>query len=160
MECSRVEKDLRELLGDRGQLAFNKRIVVPKTMIVGKKDDDFRKLGLFTSLEKEDYQVEMAAQVLGYASSLGITHRDIPIEELIGRKHGECSILLDSINLAKFYARVFSQRVYDELGRKNAIVGYCLGGTSYFCAESTDFRLSYEELIGAIRKEEGFDLKK
>lgn len=152
MECSKVEKDLRRLIGAvKGQLGFNRRILVPKTMIVGNSEDEFKKLGLFTSLPNESYQDAMVADLLGYEGIRGITFRGVPTERLIGRKHGDCSILLDLNSLGKFNSLVFSQRLDMELGRKNAVVAYCLGGKSYLCADSIEFRKAYFGIVDGIR---------
>ena len=119
-------------------------------MIVGNSHDNFTKLALLTSLEGERYQAEMVAERLGYEGAFVITHESIPTEELIGRKRGDCSVLLDTDNLNKFTVRVFSQRLHNELGRKNALVAYCLGGRYYFCADSIEFRKSYDVLVGGV----------
>ena len=161
-ECSKVEKDLRGLIGSaKGQLAFNKRILVPKTMIVGNKGDGFSRLALVTSLEREEYLKEMVARVLDYSQEdyTGITHRDVPIEDRIGRKSGDCSVLLDMDNLRKFKAVVFSQQLYTELGRKNATLAYCLGGKYYFCADSIGFRQLYFGLVNGIQVSDGFRVR-
>ncbi|MDP3724604.1 MAG: hypothetical protein Q8R11_03150 [bacterium] len=152
VECSKVEKDLRTLIGlVKGQLAFNKRILVPKTMIVGNRNDNFNRLGLLTSLDSERYQPQMAAEVLDYESEFEITYDRIPTLELIGREHGECSILLDLDSLRKFRTLVFSERLDTELRRKNAVVAYCLGGKYYFCADSIQFVNIYYHLVSDIR---------
>lgn len=152
MECSKVEKDLRKLIGEvNGQLGFNRRILVPKTMIVGNREDKFMKLGLFTSLPNESYQDAMVADLLGYEDTRGITFKDIPTEELIGRKYGDCSVLLDLNSLKKFNSLIFSQRLDSELNRKNAIVAYCLGGRYYLCADSIEFREAYFGIVDGIR---------
>lgn len=138
------------MIGEKGGLAFNRRILVPKTMITGNSLDKFTRLALVTSLEGERYQAGMVAELLGYEDTLGITHDNIPTEELIGRKRGECSVLLDTDNLNKFAVRVFSRRLHDELGRKSALVAYCLGGRYYFCADSIEFRNAYDLLVGKV----------
>lgn len=130
--------------------------MVPKTMIVGNREDNFQRLALLTSLDREQYQREMVADVLGCGDGSGITHDGIPTEQLIGRKRSECSVLLDMDNLNKFTAKIFSQRLYDELGRKNALVAYCLGGRYYFCADSIRFRDAYGSVIGKFTIDERF----
>lgn len=145
----------------KGQLAFNKRILVPKTMIIGNQDDHWKRLALVTGLEREEYLKEMVSEVLGYGQKdcSGITHRNVPIEDLIGRKTGDCSVLLDMDNLRKFNAVVFSQQLYTELGRKNAILAYCLGGKYYFCADSIGFRQVYFDLVGGVQIKDGFRVR-
>lgn len=119
-------------------------------MIVGNRNDNFARLALLTSFEGERYQVGMVAEMLGYENAFGVTHDNIPTEQLINKKRGECSVLLDTDNLNKFAVRVFSQRLYDELGRKNALVAYCLGGRYYFCADGIEFRSAYDLCVGQI----------
>lgn len=160
IECSGVRKKIIELRGqEKGDIAFNKRLIVPKTMVTGSHKDEFTRLALITSLEKEHYSQEMVAEVLGYQSSTGITHKDLDLEKLVGRKRGECSVLLNMDTLRRFGAVVFSQQLDNELKRKNAVVAYCLGERNYFCADSILFRKAYFNLITDVRVMGGFTVK-
>lgn len=62
-------------------------------------------------------------------------------------------------NLRKFKAVVFSQQLYTELGRKNAVLAYCLGGKYYFCTDSIGFRQAYFGLVEGIQVNDGFKVR-
>ena len=120
----------------------NKTLVVPKSMFVGNALTEFADIDLLTSYEAERYSAEEVGRLLGCSS---VTHEGIDTEKVLGRKHGECSVLLDSQSLSKFDSIIFSQRLDKDLRRRNAIVAYCLGEGRYFCVSSFEFMEQYAD---------------
>lgn len=129
----------------------NKGLIVPKSMFIGGVQTNFDRLALLTCYEAERYQAEIVACLLGCSSA---THEGIDVERILGRRNGECSVLLDSQSLSRFDTIIFSQRLDKDLRRRNAVVAYCLGEGSYFCVSSFEFMEQYADrfMMGKVNK--------
>lgn len=133
----------------------NKSLFVPKTMYVGSKDD-FAKLALLSYYEGRSYKKEVVGRYLGCEF---VIHEGLDIERILGRSHGDCSVLLEKEYLDKFDEIIFSEKMNKDLRRRNAVVAYCLGESLYFCVSSFEFMEQYVDnwLQGKIRvSEEAF----
>lgn len=116
-------------------------LVVPKTMYVGNAQI-FDRLALLTYHEGRSYREDVVRQQLGCSV---VTHQGVDIERVLGRMHGDCSVLLDSKSLSKFDTIIFSDKLNKDLRRRNTVVAYCLGDGCYFCVSSFEFMEQYAD---------------
>lgn len=148
-------KDVKsELLGNKDILRIfggDKKIIVPKTMIVGNKEDNFRKLLLFSSLDHERYKQDCVAKELGYKNTAGITHESIDTLREAGRVTGECSLVLESRFLGRFAKVVMSTELKDAMRRKNAVVAYSLGDKTFLLLPGMEFIKIYTSVLEEFR---------
>lgn len=143
VSCAEVKAELTRLesVQELG-VGKNKGLIVPKSMFIGSVQTNFDRLALLTCYEAERYQVATVARLLGCSSA---THEGVDIERILGRRNGECSVLLDSQSLSRFDNIVFSQRLDKDLRRRNAVVAYCLSEGYYFCVSSFEFMEQYAD---------------
>lgn len=119
-------------------------------MIVELRENQGNQLGIITSYEHEYYSQSVIRHFgTGYQAQ-NLSHKNIDTVGLVGRKSGECSIVLDSASLEKFSVKIFSQRLYSGLMKKSAVVAYPLGDGYFFCASSLDFMRAYENKVKII----------
>lgn len=150
ISCKEVESEIRQDQEVDSLLGGRKRLVIPKTMVVGNKRDDFRRKALLTSYEYEKYDTGVVAELLGYERSEAgsMTHRGININDLVDRHEGECSIILADSIMEKMDAIIFSQKLSKDLRRKNAVVSYALGNRIFWSMGSYEFMNHYTNLYG------------
>lgn len=141
VSCAAVKTELSQM-GEVQELGVGKTksLIVPKTMYLGSSQTD--RLALLTYFEGMGYRDDVVGRLLGVRSA---THLEVDIERLLGRMHGDCSVLLESQALAKFDSIIFHPKLDKDLRRQNAIVAYCLGGGSYFCVSGADFMANYAD---------------
>ncbi len=118
-----------------------KGLIVPKTMYVGNKGV-FDRLALLTYPYGRSYREDVVGSLLGCSLA---THVGMDIEKVLGRKHGECSVLLESQSLAKFDVIVLSQQLERDLRKASTVVAYCIEGGRYFCVSGVDFMKNYAD---------------
>jgi hypothetical protein len=97
---------------------------------------------LYTSWEHEKY-----TSLKGYAR---ISHQGVDTESLIGRKKGECSIVLAEEILEKFNQVIMTESLYKAVNRESVIIAYPLGNQKFICAVGKHFLKEYnrtKELI-------------
>ncbi len=133
------------------QFKGSKKVLVPKTMIVGNEFDKFDRLILFLSLEHEVYDTQIVAGLLGYRTKYGITHKNIDTEKLMKRRSGECSPVVDIKALAQFTNIHFSDMLKVSLGKKNALAVYPLGERYFFCMDGKTFIAKYKETLQSAK---------
>ena len=124
----------------RQKFGGSARIIVPKTMVVGKPKE---RLALVTSLDQEMYDSDEIAEKLDYENSSGVTHLGINLEEIAGRRLGECSVVLSSEFLGRFNVIIFSKELCNSLSSPKAVVAYSLGDQIFFCASGPAFLEKY-----------------
>lgn len=137
--CNGVRGAILAILGKAAQ---NKRIVVPKTMIVASEG----KHVLFTGLAKETYKSHMIATVLG-VDAQSVSHQGIDTQNLMGRRHGECSILIASHYLSRFTGIIMTSELEKELLRDKSYVAYPCGNNIFFVGHGGKFL----EVFGSIK---------
>lgn len=120
-------------------------------MIVELRENQGNQLGIITSYEYERYDSQSVANHFGMGyQATNLSHKAIDTVGIIGRKSGECSIVLDSASLEKFSVKIFSQRLYGALMKKTAVVAYPLGNGYFFCASSLEFMRAYERKVKVV----------
>lgn len=142
VSCSEVKAELVgiEVVQALG-VGKNKTLFVPKTMYVG-DPKDFDSLALLGYYEGRSYRKEVVGKYLGCEFA---THEGLDIERILGRSHGDCSVLLEMEYLNKFDEIIFSDKMNKDLRRSNAVVAYSLGGGRYFCVSSFEFMELYSD---------------
>lgn len=147
MRSKDVKRELDTNNDVRKKFGGSKKIIVPKTMVVGNKDDSFSSLMLFSSLDHERYDARQVATLLNYSCDSGITHIGIDTSLLMGRKSGECSVVVSIPSLEKFKTIQFSDGLKNALRRSNALAAYPLGDKIFFCMEGKTFIDQYAKLL-------------
>lgn len=116
-------------------------------MIIGNKEDNFKKLLLFSSLDYERYRPDYVARELGYESITGITHENINTQQKTGRIVGECSLILASRFLEKFVKVIISNELKDTMQRKNVVVAYSIGDRVFLLLPGMEFIKIYAGVL-------------
>src|SRR3989344_2592164 len=94
-------------------------------------------------VKKELVNIPDIRQKFDYENSSGVTHLGINLEEIAGRRLGECSVVLSSEFLGRFNVITFSKELCNSLSSPKAVVAYSLGDQIFFCASGPAFLEKY-----------------
>lgn len=152
-----IKRQLDEAGTVREHFGGSSKLIVPKTMAVGDRLRSFNPLALYTSRDHENYNIAALATALGYdlPNSLGLSHIGVDTQQTIGRRIGECSIVLASDYLVCVATVMFSDQLVAELRRKHAIVAYPLSNQQFFCAKGGAFLEQYFAAVPVATTEGG-----
>ncbi len=122
-----IEKEVRVFSGNQT------KIIVAKTMILAAESDEGIDLFLFTGYKQDKYLPLKIETLLGKRYTR-ISHEGIDTESLVGRKSGECSILVGE--KSSLFKKIFvMENLYKAVnGRGSVTIVYPAGNNDFHLA--------------------------